>query len=78
MDQPLLQPGRPQQLSPYAVARLAPDSDHTVKVEVTGLEPYTRYWYRFRAEGETSPVGRTQTAPDEAGRLQAWSSCARR
>ena len=38
--------------------------DHTVKVDVTGLEPYTRYWYRFRALGATSPVGRTQTAPD--------------
>ncbi len=43
------------------------DRDHTVKVVVTGLEPYTRYYYRFRSRGATSPVGRTQTAPDEPG-----------
>ena len=36
--------------------------DHTVKVDVTGLAPYTRYFFRFRALGATSPVGRTQTA----------------
>ncbi|WP_432497221.1 alkaline phosphatase D family protein [Kineococcus gypseus] len=45
--------------------------DHTVKVVVGGLAPYTRYWYRFRAEGATSPVGRTQTSPDEPGRTHA-------
>ena len=53
------------------VARTSPDSDHTVKVDVTGLQPYTRYYYRFRAEGQTSAVGRTQTAPDDHGRLHA-------
>lgn len=53
------------------VERTSPESDHTVKVDVTGLRPYTRYWYRFRAAGQTSPVGRTQTAPDEAGRTHA-------
>ena len=37
--------------------------DHTVSVDVTGLASYTRYWYRFTALGETSPAGRTQTAP---------------
>lgn len=44
------------------------DSDHTVKVDVTGLSPYTRYYYRFSAPGlkHTSRVGRTQTAPDDA------------
>jgi len=46
-------------------------SDHTVKVDVRGLRPYTRYYYRFRAAGETSPVGRTQTAPDEPRREHA-------
>ncbi len=53
------------------VVRTSPDSDHTVKVDVTGLTPYTRYWYRFRVAEQTSPVGRTQTAPDEAGRTHA-------
>ncbi|MCB0974180.1 MAG: alkaline phosphatase D family protein [Actinobacteria bacterium] len=37
--------------------------DHTAKVAVTGLNPYTRYWYRFTAKGQTSPVGRARTAP---------------
>ncbi|MFT3716224.1 MAG: alkaline phosphatase D family protein [Gordonia sp. (in: high G+C Gram-positive bacteria)] len=37
--------------------------DHTVKVDVSGLAPATQYWYRFRACGATSPVGRTKTAP---------------
>ncbi|MDP3713102.1 MAG: alkaline phosphatase D family protein, partial [Mycobacteriales bacterium] len=39
--------------------------DHTVNVDVTGLRPYTQYWYRFRALGVTSPVGHTQTAGDD-------------
>jgi alkaline phosphatase D len=46
-------------------------TDHTVKVDVTGLKTYTRYFYRFHAEGETSPTGRTQTAPDDGHRLHA-------
>jgi alkaline phosphatase D len=36
---------------------------HSVHVEVEGLEPARWYWYRFRAAGETSPIGRTRTAP---------------
>ncbi|WP_328403137.1 alkaline phosphatase D family protein [Nocardia sp. NBC_00403] len=39
------------------------DSDHTVKIDVSGLAPGTRYYYRFTAFGVTSPVGRTCTAP---------------
>lgn len=54
--------------------------DHTLHVDVSGLAPYTRYWYRFRALGATSPVGRTQTSPDEPGVLHALrlavASCA--
>ncbi len=38
------------------------DLDHTVQVDATGLEPATTYWYRFRVQGITSPVGRTKTA----------------
>ncbi|HEY3259663.1 MAG TPA: alkaline phosphatase D family protein [Pseudonocardiaceae bacterium] len=53
------------------VVRTSPDSDHTIKIDVTGLQPYTRYYYRFRAEGETSAVGRTRTAPDDPSRLHA-------
>ncbi|MFC9788390.1 alkaline phosphatase D family protein [Rhodococcus sp. NPDC127528] len=41
------------------------DSDHTVKVDVTGLQPATTYYYRFTAAslGDVSPTGRTLTAP---------------
>ncbi|MCX6397531.1 MAG: alkaline phosphatase D family protein [Propionibacteriales bacterium] len=37
-------------------------SDHTVHVDAGGLQPATAYWFRFRALGSTSPVGRTRTA----------------
>lgn len=37
--------------------------DHTVHVDAAGLRPGTTYWYRFRALGATSRVGRTRTAP---------------
>ncbi|WP_324198000.1 alkaline phosphatase D family protein [Nocardia beijingensis] len=39
------------------------DSDHTVKVDVSGLAPGVQYFYRFSALGQTSSVGRTRTAP---------------
>lgn len=38
-------------------------TDHTVKVDVTGLQPATAYWYRFKAGDTLSPVGRTKTLP---------------
>ncbi|BDT90287.1 phosphodiesterase/alkaline phosphatase D [Nocardia sputorum] len=41
----------------------AADSDHTVKVDVSGLAAGVQYFYRFSALGQTSPVGRTKTAP---------------
>jgi alkaline phosphatase D len=37
-------------------------SDHCVKVDATGLENGTTYYYRFFALGRTSPIGRTKTA----------------
>jgi alkaline phosphatase D len=37
--------------------------DHTVKLDATGLRPATTYYYRFHAENEASPVGRTRTLP---------------
>jgi alkaline phosphatase D len=36
---------------------------HTVHVTVQGLVPDRWYWYRFRAAGEESRVGRTRTMP---------------
>lgn len=37
--------------------------DYTVKVDVTGLQPDTWYYYRFQALGKKSLTGRTRTAP---------------
>jgi alkaline phosphatase D len=45
----------------YAVAD--PAWAHSVHVDVDGLRPERAYYYRFRAEGHLSPVGRTRTAP---------------
>lgn len=36
---------------------------HSIRVRVRGLEPDRWYWYRFIADGEDSPVGRTRTFP---------------
>jgi alkaline phosphatase D len=55
----------------HGTVRSDPGTDHTIKVVVRGLTPYTRYHYRFRALGAVSPVGRTQTSPDEPGTTHA-------
>lgn len=39
------------------------ENDHTAKVDVSGLRSGRTYFYRFTAQGQTSPVGRTRTAP---------------
>ncbi|KAI5926793.1 PhoD-like phosphatase-domain-containing protein [Camillea tinctor] len=41
------------------------DIDYTIKVDATGLQPFTTYNYQFTVCGSnnTSPVGRTKTAP---------------
>jgi phosphodiesterase/alkaline phosphatase D-like protein len=44
----------------------APDADWTVKVLLSGLNPGTVYYYRFRAGDAYSPVGRTKTLPTGA------------
>ncbi|HVF32728.1 MAG TPA: alkaline phosphatase D family protein [Acidimicrobiales bacterium] len=55
-----------------------PDLDHTVTVDVDGLEAGTAYWYRFDAGGESSPVGRTRTLPAGDGPLRlGLVACAR-
>ena len=45
-----------------ALARAA--RDHTVKLDVDGLEAGTTYYYRFFAGSAASPIGRTRTAPE--------------
>ena len=51
------------QVVQQGTAAATPEWAHAVHVEVEGLEPGRWYWYRFRAGGEVSPIGRTRTAP---------------
>jgi alkaline phosphatase D len=55
------------------------EADFTVKVDVTGLNPGTHYFYQFAASGETSPVGRTKTLPPDGTKHIRFAqvSCAR-
>jgi alkaline phosphatase D len=57
----------------------AAERDHTVHVDVTGLEPGTTYYYGFDLPGAVSDVGRTRTLP--AGHVErvrfALASCAK-
>jgi alkaline phosphatase D len=55
------------------VALAPPEFAHSVHVEVGGLEPGRWYWYRFRAAGEMSAVGRTRTAPAAGASLDRFS-----
>ena len=48
--------------------RVHAEDAHTAHVEVRGLHADTTYWYRFRAGGEISPVGRTRTTPRPGSR----------
>ncbi|ROO88815.1 alkaline phosphatase D [Actinocorallia herbida] len=50
-------------LAASGVFATGPDRDHTVKVDVRGLDPGTAYHYRFAYAGTYSPTGRTRTAP---------------
>ena len=53
---------------------------HSVHAEPAGLAPDRWYWYRFRALGQQSQVGRTRTAPKpdaEATLRFAIASCQR-
>ena len=62
----------------HGTATARPDAAHSVHVDVRGLEPSREYFYRFRADGEASPVGRTRTAPAPGsdGRVRfAFASC---
>jgi len=52
-----------------------PSLGHSVHVEVAGLEPGRPYWYRFVANGEASPVGRTRTAPAPGAAVDRLRFC---
>jgi alkaline phosphatase D len=57
----------------------SPELAHSVHIEVAGLQPARWYFFQFSATGETSPIGRTRTAPavdDLPQRLRfAFASC---
>jgi alkaline phosphatase D len=57
----------------------SPELAHSVHVEAEGLEPGRGYFYQFKVGNETSPVGRTRTAPAAGStpeRLRfAFASC---
>lgn len=61
------------------VAQARPEFAHSVHVDVRGLQPGREYFYRFEAGGQSSPVGRTKTAPalhHRVGHLAlAFASC---
>lgn len=52
---------------------------HSVHVEADGLRPNRWYWYRFKAGGEVSAVGRTRTLPPADAAVErlrfAFASC---
>ncbi len=48
----------------------APATGHAVHVEVDGLAPGRHYWYRFRAGGHLSRLGRTKTCADPGTPLE--------
>lgn len=53
-------------------------TDHTLRVKVTELEPYTAYYYRFTASNVRSIVGKTKTAPEDSAEVDvrfAMASC---
>lgn len=56
----------------------APDADFTAKVDATGLEPGTTYYYAFTAAGRgRSLTGRTRTLPTTSDHARiAFTSCA--
>ncbi|MFF5085093.1 alkaline phosphatase D family protein [Actinoplanes sp. NPDC000266] len=61
------------------VTAALPSLGHSVHVDVRGLRPDAEYYYRFRAAGRISPVGRTRTAPAALSKLRhlrfAFASC---
>ena len=44
--------------------RVRTEADNTIRVDVGGLHPDTRYTYEFEVDGEPSPQGRTRTLPE--------------
>ncbi len=51
------------------------DRGWTLKVDAIGLGPATTYYFRFRAQGRESAVGRTRTAPAGASTHLRFGVC---
>lgn len=69
-----------RQIVKSGTAQAVPELAHSVHPEVRGLRPGRDYFYRFRAGGAISPVGRARTAPSPidlgTGSLSfAFASC---
>ena len=52
-------------------ATARPEYSHTLHVDVRNLRPWRHYFYRFRVDGQLSPVGRTRTAPAPGAEISA-------
>lgn len=59
----------------HGTERAEPQWGHSVHAEVSGLQPDRPYWYRFIANGEASPVGRTRTAPAFDQKVEKFRFC---
>jgi alkaline phosphatase D len=46
-------------------ATASASADHTLRLKLTDLSPFTTYYYRFLARGVWSDLGRTKTAPTD-------------
>jgi alkaline phosphatase D len=62
-----------QSLSASGETHTKISQDYTVKVEATGLEAGTWYYYRFRIGNVTSAVGRTRTLPEHSTNLARFA-----
>ncbi len=54
------------QIVSRGTTRTTAERDYTVKVDADRLSPATTYYYRFAADAESSPIGRTRTLPTGA------------
>lgn len=43
--------------------KTSPARDNTVKIDVTGLQPGTQYWFQFQKDADVSDTGTFKTAP---------------
>ncbi|MFZ5482695.1 MAG: alkaline phosphatase D family protein [Pseudomonadota bacterium] len=50
-----------KQLAGHGRVRTGPSQDYTVKVDASGLQPGTSYFFRFKHGDRVSPVGQTRT-----------------